>query len=136
MNFSPAQPSCAIRIYRRDRDLFVVLEPRLTMGNCQTVRESLDRWMTPECDNFHLFMRGISEIDSTGLGVLMGLHITARNRNIVLNLVAPAEHHLRLLDTTRLTRILTIITGQAAEALRAELQKPELECTPVQDDAE
>jgi anti-sigma B factor antagonist len=63
-------------------------------------------------------LNGVESIDSGGLGILVGLLLSARNRGGDLKLVSPSEHVNGVLRQTRLDTIFRIY-GSDDEALAA-----------------
>lgn len=50
----------------------------------------------------------VDYVDSGGLGILVGLHITARNRGGDIKLVSPSERVQHVLGHTRLNTVFSI----------------------------
>jgi anti-sigma B factor antagonist len=67
-------------------------------------------------------LNGVDSIDSGGLGILVGLLVSARNRGGDLKLVSPSEHVSGVLRQTRVDTIFRIY-GSDDEALAAFRQK-------------
>ena len=68
----------------------------------------------------------LTEIDSAGLGVIVGLHMTSRKNKQTLRILAPTSHQMYLFETTRLNKLLTIVGGGAAHQIRLGLEQPQL----------
>jgi len=95
------------------------------MDNSQNIRDRLQLLLELASGKFYLHIGNVTELDSAGLGVLVGLHMTARKRKVDFVLVAPTAGQMRLLETTRLTSILSILSGLEAETLRQRLARPD-----------
>lgn len=63
-------------------------------------------------------LAGVNHIDSGGLGILVGLSVSARNRGGELKLVSPSKHVNDLLQRTNLDTILRVY-GNDEEAVAA-----------------
>jgi anti-sigma B factor antagonist len=61
---------------------------------------------------------GVKHIDSGGIGILVGLFISARNRNGDLKLVSPSQHVTDVLRRTNLHTIFSVY-GNDDEAVTA-----------------
>jgi anti-sigma B factor antagonist len=53
-------------------------------------------------------LSGVDYIDSGGLGILVGLHISAKNRGGDIKLVSPSERVQRVLGETKLNTVFSI----------------------------
>jgi anti-sigma B factor antagonist len=63
-------------------------------------------------------LEGVDYVDSGGLGILVGLSVSARNRGGELKLVSPTERVSDLLRRTRLDAIISVY-GNEEEAVAA-----------------
>ena len=53
-------------------------------------------------------LSSVDYIDSGGLGILVGLHIAAKNRGGHIRLVSPSQHVQRVLGETKLNTVFSI----------------------------
>src|SRR5437016_14194746 len=63
-------------------------------------------------------LNGVHYVDSEGLGVLVGLSVSARNRGGELKLVSPSKRVNDLLQRTNLDTILRVYDEEAVAAFR------------------
>lgn len=115
----------SFQAYRNGDKTMVRLIGHLRMLNSETVRGWIQEQMQQEGQQLYLDMSQMSDVDSAGLGVLVGLHMTARSRKVGFYLIAPLANHLRLFEVTRLNMVLSIVTGAEAEQIRTQLIRPE-----------
>jgi anti-anti-sigma factor len=120
------QRQCQLTAYRKDGELLVKCSGWLRLDNSEEVKSQVQILMGDAVEKLYLHVGELHELDSAGLGVLIGLHMTARKNKIAFQLLAPSANQMRLLETTRLTSILTILSGLEAETVRQRLEKPEL----------
>lgn len=78
-----------------------------------TVRPLIERYEYVVLD-----IGAVRDMDSCGLGTLVALHLSARDKNRSLTLMNPARSVAELLELTRLNRELNITQG-GADALTA-----------------
>ena len=102
--------------YRLDSRVAVVkVTGEVDVFTCGALRDSLLRVMTDE--NTAGMVVNLSEvnfIDSTGIGVLVGVWHQIRATNRGLALAAPSRHARRVLNTAGLTKVFWIFDTEAA----------------------
>ncbi len=87
-------------------DVFILhLEGRIVFGDEGAVLRERVRSMLPGTPKIVVNLDGVDHIDSGGLGVLVGLLVSARNRGGDLKLVAPRK---RIKDVLRRTNLDTL----------------------------
>ena len=101
--------------YRLDGGVAVVtVTGEADVGTCELLREGLLRVVTDEHDrDLVVNMAGVTFIDSTGVGVLVGAWRRLGARRGSLALAAPSPQVRRLLATTGLTKVLTVYDFEA-----------------------
>jgi anti-anti-sigma factor len=119
--------NCKVTCYRHEEDLLVVPEGRLRLENCEALKTLLRGALLLRPVRLALLMSRLTEIDSAGLGVLVGLHMTSRKNKCELLLLSPTAQHVNLLKMTRLDQVIRIVGGIEAEDLRRHIEKPEHE---------
>lgn len=117
---------CSINVYQSDKMVMAELAGVLKLQNCGAVKNRVILLLKEGIQAFYLHLGQVSEVDSAGLGVLVGLHMTARKNKIDFLLLSPTAYQMKLLDATRLTQVLSIRNGEAAEEIRSRLARPEL----------
>lgn len=117
--------SCDLIAYRSANEMLVVLAGSLRLYNSESVKKQILELIDSEPDILYLHLGQLVELDSAGLGVLVGVHIHARKRKIELKLLSPSAPQMKLLETTRLTAVLTIVSGVEAQDIRNRIEKAE-----------
>ena len=91
---------------------------RIVFGDeCAILRERV-RNMLPGTPKIVVNLKGVDYIDSGGLGILVGLLVSARNRGGELKLVSPNQRIEELLRRTNLDTIFRVY-GNNEEAVAA-----------------
>src|SRR6185312_7727519 len=101
--------------YRLDRGIAVVkVSGELDLSTCGTLRDSLVRVVTDE-DRLGLVvnMSGVTFIDSTGIGVLVGIWHRVRGGNSRMAMAELSRPVAQLLNTAGLTKILPVYPDDA-----------------------
>lgn len=114
-----------LKFYRHGVDVFVTLTGPLRMHNSEEIKLRILKYMDAPCERLYIHLGRVTELDSAGLGVLVGLHMTARKKNIAFKLLSPAAFQMTLFTTTRLNQVITIVSGIEAEQLRERLEREE-----------
>jgi anti-sigma B factor antagonist len=124
MNMAEAPERLALE-YRLASGIAVVeVTGEVDVANCGVLRDSLLRVVTDE--DFHglvVNLGGVRFIDSTGIGVLVGVWRAVRATSSGLVLVAPTPQVRLVLDTAGLTKILPVYDAEA-DAVHAARQPP------------
>ena len=119
MNTADA-PDSLLLDYRLDSGVTVVtVTGEVDVSTSSSLRNSLLRVITEE--NHHglvVNLDSVSFLDSTGIGVLVGIWHRIRAIDGCLALAAPSRQARRVLETTGLTQVLPIHDTEAA-AIRA-----------------
>jgi anti-anti-sigma factor len=123
----PVASHCQVRYYADGAQALALLIGALRMRECERVKQLLVDLMVPEIRCLNLHLGSLVELDSAGLGVLVGLHMTSRKNKQELRILSPTPYQIRLFETTRLSKLLNILGGADADAVRVTLEKPEFE---------
>jgi anti-anti-sigma factor len=111
-------------VYRDAGNMLVKLGGSMRLPNCDAIKSALIPLMeAPSPETYYLHLGALSELDSAGLGVLVGLHMTARNRKVQLRILSPTAFIAKLFESTKLNAVLTIMTGVEAEGIRAQMEQ-------------
>jgi anti-sigma B factor antagonist len=106
--------------YRLDSGVAVItVVGEVDVATCGLLREGLLRVVTDE--NYRgmvINLAGVNFIDSTGLGVLVGVWRRVTATDTCLALAMPSRQVKNILDTTGLTKVLSIY-GLEADAVQA-----------------
>ncbi len=102
--------------------LIFLCDGRIVFGDEGAVLRERIRNMLPGTPKIVVNLNGVDYIDSGGLGILVGLLVSARNRGGELKLVSPNERIKELLRRTSLDKIFRVY-GNDEEAVAAFRKK-------------
>jgi anti-anti-sigma factor len=126
-------PGCSIRAYRNSSAIMIELNGVLRMQNSEELKQHLMSCMTNEVKKYYINLAKLTEIDSAGLGVLIGLHMTARKKKIDFLLASPTEPQMKLFAMTRVNTIFSVIGGIEAETVMADFIQDAAQTQPPTD---
>lgn len=116
---------CTIKAYKSENTCMAEMAGVLKLHNCSAVKNRVLALLQNSGQAFYLHMGQVSEVDSAGLGVLVGLHMTARKNKIDFHVMSPNSHQMKMLDATRLSSVLSIVGGVKSEEIWGRLARPE-----------
>jgi len=119
-----------IQYYKDAGTVLAVLDGVLRLHNSDWVRGQLTGLMGLEPQVLYLHLAKLLEVDSSGLGLLVGLHMTARKKKIEFILLAPGAQQMKLFESTRLDGVLNLQMGTAAAEAWERLVRNEFAFTP------
>ena len=97
----------------------VIVTGEIDVATCSSLRDGLLRALTSESSSgLVVNLAGTTFIDSTGVGVVVGIWRRARSGHKPLALAAPSRQARAILKSTGLTDVLPIYDSQA-EAVQA-----------------
>lgn len=100
-------------------DVFILLcDGRIVFGDEDAILRERVGSMLPGTPKIVVNLKAVDYIDSAGLGVLVGLFVSARNRGGDLKLVSPNQRTKELLRRTSLDNIF-MVYGNNEEAVAA-----------------
>ena len=100
-------------------DVFIVhCEGRIVFGDEGAVLRERVRQLLTGTPKIVVNLSGVDHIDSGGLGILVGLFVSARNRGGELMLVSPSQHVTEVLRRTNLNTVFKVY-GSDDEAVAA-----------------
>jgi anti-anti-sigma factor len=114
-----------IDAYRKGSELFVILRGRLVLSYCQDAKARLGSLVTAQTEQFYLHMADLNFLDSAGLGVMVGLKMTANKSHAHLVLLSPPQRIQEIFRVSKLDTIFEIRTGTEAEVLATSMMQPE-----------
>jgi anti-anti-sigma factor len=116
------EPERLVLQYRLDSGVAVVtVSGDVDVATCSVLREGLLRVMTDEYyRGLVVNLAGVNFIDSTGIGVLVGVWRRARASHGNLAVAMPSRPVQRILETTGLTKVLSVydLETEAVQACR------------------
>ncbi len=117
-----------IKIYEANKNMLVVLSGRIVLDECDRLKSTILPAIQPGISQVNLDLSGVDFIDSAGLGALVGIKVSARNKNQArLALLNPSRQVSDILMVSKLDSIFDIITGADADSVVSSLAKPENE---------
>jgi len=124
MNTAEAPQQLALEYRPADGIAVVRVTGEVDVASCGLLRDSLLRIVTDEgFRGLVVNLAAVRFIDSTGIGVLVGVWRRVRATTGRLALAAPAPQLRRVLDTAGLTKILPVYDAEA-DAVQAARQPP------------
>ena len=114
-----------IAAYRKGRELLVDLRGRLVLQYSQDVKERLGKLFSPQIDLMYIDLSQLSFLDSAGLGVLIGLKMTANQTRTRLAFLSPPSRVREIFNVSKIDSIFDIRRGTDAEILQSVLKKQE-----------
>ncbi len=105
-------------------DVFIVrCDGRIVFGDEGAALRERVRNMLSGSPRIVVNLNGVHYVDSEGLGVLVGLSVSARNRGGELKLVSPSQRVSDLLRRTRLDTIISVYRNdeEAVAAFRKQI---------------
>jgi anti-sigma B factor antagonist len=124
MNTAEAPEQLALAYRLADGIAVVQVTGEVDVASCGALRDSLLRIVTDEdFRGLVVNLAGMRFIDSTGVGVLVGVWRRVRATSSRLALAAPAPQVRRVLETAGLTKILPVYDAEA-DAVHAARQPP------------
>ena len=105
-------------------DIFIVhCEGRIVFGDEGAVLRERIRQLLTGTPKIAVNLNGVDHIDSGGLGILVGLLISAKNRGGELKLVSPNRHVSDVLRRTNLDTVFKVYRsdGEAVAAFREQV---------------
>ena len=124
MNTAEAPERLALEYGLADGVAVVQVTGEVDVASCGVLRDSLLRIVTDEdFRGLVVNLAGVRFMDSTGIGVLVGVWRRVAATTASLALAAPAPQVQRVLDTAGLTKVLPVYDAEA-DAVAAIRQPP------------
>jgi anti-sigma B factor antagonist len=98
-----------IDVARTDGRAIVALSGELDVYTSPALRERVGELIKGGVSHVVIDLAGVSFIDSTGIGVLVGAHKRARGIQGTVELQSPRPGAMKALEITGLTQVLTIV---------------------------
>ena len=108
-----------IQSRRKNDEILIELAGELGVASCEEARTQLQQSVHEDITRVYLHVEKLEYLDSAGLGILMGVHVTCRKRNQKLMLLAPHVNLGRMLKMCRLDQVLDICDREAAQKITA-----------------
>jgi anti-anti-sigma factor len=115
-----------IDAYRQGHELFVVFRGRLILKHAQETKARLSGLFLPQVDTMYLHLGELTFLDSAGLGVLVGLKMSANKNRTRLVFLSPPPRVEDIFKVSKLDTIFEIRSGAEAEMIVNNLKKDDL----------
>ncbi len=107
MATSPASPELKLETVRTPEEITVHCSGRITSATTGLLQTTV-RNLLPETKSLVLDLTDVNHMDSSGLGTIVGLYISARRQRCALKLI---NLNQRLQDLFRITKLATVLEG-------------------------
>jgi anti-sigma B factor antagonist len=105
MTYDPVPANLALIINRQATDAIVRCTGRITSDTTQSLKATV-KPLFPESKRVVLDLTDVNYLDSSGLGAIVGLHVSAKFANCQLKLIYSNESLKKLFRITRLDQLL------------------------------
>ena len=109
--------------YRKGQELYLVLSGQLVLKHCKDTKVRLNNLFTPQVDQIYLYLGNLTFLDSAGLGVLVGMKMTANKHRTRLVFLSPPSRVEDIFRVSKLDSIFEIRSGSEAEVIRGGLER-------------
>ncbi len=114
-----------LKIYKSDHNVYVEIAGRILLDQCEKLKNSITTLIDKGINIVYMDFSNVDFVDSAGLGVLVGLKMTANKNKTRVVIVSPSNKFADILEVSKLDSIFDIIDGAEAELLKASLTLPE-----------
>lgn len=112
-----------IDAYRNNAQILAVLRGRMVLQHCQDARARLNNLLSPQVDEFFLQLSGLEFLDSAGLGLFVGLKMSANRNHARLAFLAPPPRVEQIFRVAKLDTIFEILGPGEAKVIEATLMR-------------
>lgn len=116
-----------IATYRAGTEQLAIVTGIVRLDNCEQFKNRMLGLMHADTKTYYAHTLDVQDLDSAGLGALVGLHITCKRRGVQFVVLSPSANQMRLFEFTKLNTVLKIVAGSEAETARDRLKRPEFE---------
>ncbi|MCX7016234.1 MAG: anti-sigma factor antagonist [Candidatus Sumerlaeota bacterium] len=110
-----------VKVYQTESTLCLAPSGRIMGDSGAALRRVVDLHLSPRIDQIALNLSHVDFIDSSGLGVLVGLKSRCVQNKIDLLLLDPSPQMWQILSVARLDVIFNVARGAEAEAIRSRV---------------
>lgn len=114
-----------IKIYKSKEKLYISITGKIVLEECDRIKTSVLPFIDRGLNQIYVDLEQVVFIDSAGLGVLVGLKMTANKNKARLILSNPSRGVYDVLNVSKLDNIFDIITGKDAEMPKLTLMNEE-----------
>lgn len=106
--------------YQTRGDLYFLLRGRVVLEECERLKQACIPLITKGIEQVMVDLSAVDFIDSAGLGVLVGLKMTANKNKARIMLLQPSKPVADILYISKLDGIFDIITGADADVMKSQ----------------
>lgn len=114
-----------LEIYQSRGDLYFLVRGRIVLEECERFKSACQPLINKGVEQVIVDLSKSDFIDSAGLGVLVGLKMTANKNKAKIVLLQPSKAVSDVLFISKLDGIFDILTGAEADVLKATLVQPQ-----------
>lgn len=112
-------------IYRSGNELCIVLKGRVVLEDLGDLKQSILPRISREIEMVYIDLESVDYVDSAGLGLLIGIKMTAKMNSASIALMDPNKNVSDVLTISKMDGIFEILAGRDAQPVRERIVKPE-----------
>ena len=124
-----------VEIYQARTDLYFAIFGRIVLEDCEKIKNLCLPLINRGVDQVIVDLGKVDFIDSAGLGVLVGMKMSASKNKARIVLLQPSRPVSDILFISKLDGIFDILTGAEADLLKSELVQPHFRIGGTKDPA-
>src|SRR6186713_2715860 len=97
-----------IDIYETPSEIYILLRGRVVLEDCERLRSITGPVISKGADRVFVDLAGVDYVDSAGLGLLVGLKMTAKKNNSRIILLQPSKPVADILYISKLDGIFEV----------------------------
>jgi anti-anti-sigma factor len=110
------------QVFQTTSEAYIAFRGRIVLEDCERLRAAAVAAISrPGVDRAYVDLSQVDYIDSAGLGLLVGLKMTAKKSNARIILLAPTRTVADILYISKLEGIFEILTGAEATAVKSRI---------------
>lgn len=113
------------QIFKSPKEVYLQYRGRIVLDDCERLRNASINAIAPGIERVFVDLSQVDYVDSAGLGLLVGLKMTAKKNNARIILLQPSRAVADILYISKLDGIFEILSGAEAMAVKSRLAIPE-----------
>lgn len=97
-----------------DKSLLIIIKGKILLRECRTLKDTVLARLNPTIDNVYINLQEVDFIDSAGLGVMVGIKMSANKYSAVTYLIGPRPEVKSLFTVAKLDSIFKIVVDYQA----------------------
>lgn len=123
-----------LEVFRSPTAICVQVTGRFVLEDCEAVKARVTPFITPSIKQVSVDLEKTEFMDSAGLGVLVGIKVSANKNGFQFVLLNPSPAIEDILKVSKLSSIFDIFTGPEAEEIKTKIVRPEFIVTETKDE--